>query len=72
MTTKTHIGSNFDGLLREEGIYDQTQTVALERVFAYEFERNMQRAQLTKMNMAKRTGTTRAQLDRLLNLKTHR
>ena len=73
MTTKTarkahpHIGSDFDEFLREEGLYDQTQAVAVKRALAYELERNMQRAQLTKTDMAKRMGTTRAQLDRLLN-----
>jgi antitoxin HicB len=72
MTTKTHIGSTFDGFLREEGIYDETQAGALERILAYQLERNMLRAQLTKTNMAKRTGTTHAQLDRLLNPKTRR
>jgi antitoxin HicB len=73
MTTKTaskanlHIGSDFNEFLREEGIYDQAQAVAVKRVLAYELERNMQKAQLTKTDMAKRMGTTRAQLDRLLN-----
>jgi transcriptional regulator with XRE-family HTH domain len=62
-----HIGSDFDDFLREEGIYDQAQAVAVKRVLAYELERNMLRAQLTKTDMAKRMGTTRAQLDRLLN-----
>ena len=73
MTTKAtrkanpHIGSDFDDFLREEGVYDQTEAVAVKRVLAYELERNMQKAQLTKTDMAKRMGTTRAQLDRLLN-----
>ena len=73
MTTKAarkanpHIGSDFDAFLREEGVYDQAEAVAVKRVLAYELERNMQRAQLTKTDMAKRMGTTRAQLDRLLN-----
>jgi hypothetical protein len=73
MTTKAarkanpHIGSDFDEFLREEGIYDQVRAVAVKRVLAYDLERNMQRAQLTKTDMAKRMGTTRAQLDRLLN-----
>lgn len=73
MTTKAsrkanpHLGSDFDEFLREEGIYDQAQAVAVKRVLAYDIERNMQRAQLTKTDMAKRMGTTRAQLDRLLN-----
>ena len=73
MTTKAtrkvnpHIGSDFDDFLREEGVYDQAEAVAVKRVLAYELERNMQKAQLTKTDMAKRMGTTRAQLDRLLN-----
>jgi len=73
MTTKAarkanpHIGSDFDDFLREEGVHDQAEAVAVKRVLAYQLERNMQKAQLTKTDMAKRMGTTRAQLDRLLN-----
>ena len=73
MTTKAtrkinpHIGSDFDDFLREEGVYYQAEVVAVKRVLAYELERNMQKAQLTKTDMAKRMGTTRTQLDRLLN-----
>jgi len=73
MTTKPgrkgnpRIGSDFDEFLRGEGVHDRTQAVAVKRVLAYELERSMQKAQLTKSEMAKRMGTTRAQLDRLLN-----
>ena len=73
MTTKTarkgnpHIGSDFDAFLTEEGIYDEVQAIAVKRVLAHELEAGMQKAQLTKTAMAKRMGTTRAQLDRLLN-----
>lgn len=73
MTTKAtrkanpHIGSDFDDFLRDEGVYDQAEAVAVKRVLAFELERNMQKAQLTKTDMAKRMGTTRAQLDRVLN-----
>jgi len=52
MTTKTHLGSDFDEFLREEGIYDQTQAVSVKRVLVYELERNMQRAHLTKTDIA--------------------
>lgn len=65
--TNPHIGSSFDSFLKEEGIFDATQAVAVKRVLAFELERSMQKAQLTKTDMAKRMGTTRAQLDRLLN-----
>ena len=73
MTTKLarkgnpHIGSDFDEFLREQGIYDEAQAIAVKRVLAFQLERNMQKAQLSKTAMAKRMGTTRAQLDRLLN-----
>ena len=73
MTTTTarkrnpHIGSDFDAFLTEEGIYDEAQAIAVKRVLAHELEAGMQKAQLTKTAMAKRMGTTRAQLDRLLN-----
>ena len=73
MTTKAvrkanpHIGTDFDDFLREEGVYAQAEAVAVKRVLAYELQRNMQTARLTKTDMAKRMGTTRAQLDRLLN-----
>jgi antitoxin HicB len=65
--TNPRVGSDFDDFLREEGIDDQAEAVSVKRVLASELERNMQKAQLTKTDMAKRMGTTRAQLDRLLN-----
>jgi antitoxin HicB len=73
MTTKParkgnpHIGSDFDDFLVEEGIQHETEAIAVKRVLAFELEVGMQKAQLTKTAMAKRMGTTRAQLDRLLN-----
>ena len=73
MTTKAprsfnpHVGSDFDDFLREEGVYDEAEAIAVKRVLAYQLERSMLKAQLTKSAMAKRMGTTRAQLDRLLN-----
>ena len=73
MTTKAprpsnpHVGSDFDAFLREEGVYDEAEAIAVKRVLAHQLERSMQNAQLTKSAMAKRMGTTRAQLDRLLN-----
>ena len=62
-----HLGADFDDFLREEGLYDEAQAIVVKRVLAFELERGMVKAQLTKTAMAKRMGTTRAQLDRLLN-----
>ena len=66
MKRNPHIGSDFDDFLREEGFLDEVQAVAVKRVVAYQLERAMKAEQLTKTEMARRMGTTRAQLDRLL------
>lgn len=63
----SHIGSDFDDFLREEGLYEEAQAIAVKRVLAFELERSMRKASLTKTAMARRMGATRAQLDRLLN-----
>jgi len=67
MKRNVHVGSDFDEFLRGEGLYDEAQAVAVKRALAFQLERDMKKARLTKTAMAKRMGTTRAQLDRLLN-----
>lgn len=67
MKRNTHIGSDFDDLLREEGLLEEVQATAVKRVLASQLETSMQEARLTKTAMARRMRTTRAQLDRLLN-----
>ena len=62
-----YIGSDFDAFMKEEGLYDDARAIAVKRVIAFQLERDMQKAQLTKAAMARRMGTTRAQLDRVLN-----
>ena len=54
-------------LLREQGFYDESQAIAVKRMLAFELGRGMAKVQLTRTTMAKRMGTTRVQLDRLLN-----
>lgn len=67
MKRNVHVGSDFDDFLKEEGLYDEAQAVAVKRVLAFQLEQDMKKARLTKTAMARRMGTTRAQLDRLLN-----
>jgi antitoxin HicB len=62
-----HIGSHFDDFLKEEGIYDDVQTTAIKRVLAWQLKEAMKKRKLTKVEMAKRMDTSRAQLDRLLD-----
>ena len=67
MKKNARVGSDFDDFLREEGLYDEAQAIAVKRVVAFQLEQHMKKARLTKTAMARRMGTTRAQLDRLLN-----
>ena len=39
MKRNPHIGSDFDDFLREEGILDEVQAVAVKRVLTFQLER---------------------------------
>ncbi|MCX5855465.1 MAG: Fis family transcriptional regulator [Deltaproteobacteria bacterium] len=67
MQNKQHIGSNFDDFLKEEGMLAHAEAVAIKRVIAYQLEVEMKRANVTKMEMAKKMRTSRSSLDRLLD-----
>ena len=41
MKRNPHIGCDFDEFLREEGILDAVQAVAVKRVLAYQLEQGM-------------------------------
>jgi len=64
---KKHIGSNFDDFLKEEGIYEQVQAVAIKRVIAHQIAEEMKKKKLSKTEMASRMKTSRAALERLLD-----
>ncbi len=62
-----HVGSSFDDFLTEEGIDAQANAVALKRVIAWQLEKAMKVLKINKADMARRMGTSRAQLDRVLD-----
>ncbi len=62
-----HIGSSFDSLLEEEGRLEEATEVAIKRVLAWQIKQAMKEQKLTKVEMARRMKTSRAQLDRLLD-----
>ena len=64
---KAHIGTAFDEFLKDEGIYEATQSVAIKRVLAWQIEKAMKKQRLNKAEMARRMETSRSQLDRLLD-----
>jgi RNA-binding protein YhbY len=67
MSNNPHIGSAFSDFLKEEGIYEEVTAHAIKRVLACQIEQAMKAQGLTKVEMAKRMQTSRAQLDRLLD-----
>lgn len=62
-----HVGSSVDSWLREEGLYEQTTSRAIKRVLARQLQAAMTAQKVTKMEMAKRIGSSRSALDRLLD-----
>ncbi|MBX5460582.1 MAG: XRE family transcriptional regulator [Steroidobacteraceae bacterium] len=67
MSTNKHRGSSFDNFLREEGVYEATQAAAVKRVIAELLREGMARERISKPEMARRMGTSRSQLDRVLD-----
>ncbi len=65
--TNRHRGSSFDDFLREQSIFDDVQAAAVKRAIAEAVAEAMQDAKLTKVEVARRMGTSRAQLDRVLD-----
>ena len=70
MSTQTafdHSGSSFDSFLEEEGILDEVGAAAIKRVLAWQLAEAMKAGKISKKTMAERMGTSRSQLDRLLD-----
>ena len=62
-----HRGSNFDVFLRKQGIFDEVHAAAVKRVLAEAVAEAMTEAKLSKVEVARRMGTSRSQLDRVLD-----
>ena len=61
------IGSSFEDFLKEEGTYEETTTLAVKRVLAWQLEQAMAKQKMSKNQMAKAMKTSRSQLDRVLD-----
>lgn len=64
---KKHIGSDFDEFLRDEGILEDAQAVATKRVIAYQLAQEMERANISHSELARRMKTSRSSVERLLD-----
>ena len=61
-----HLGSSLDDLLVEEDLLTEVNEIAIKRVIAWQLQQEIEAKQMTKTEMAKAMGTSRAALDRLL------
>ena len=66
-TDHSAIGSSLDDYLAEEGLLDETSALAIKRVIAWQLSQAMKARGITKQAMAKRMGTSRSHLDRILD-----
>ena len=64
-----YIGSDFDDFLKEEGILEAVEVAALKSVLAYLLEKEMEEKIISHTEMAKKLGTSRSGLARLLDPK---
>ena len=68
MANKTEtIGSSFDSFLLDEGLLEDASAAAMKRVIAWQLSQAMKAKGLSKLAMAKRMGTSRSHLDRILD-----
>lgn len=67
MKRNKHEGSGFDEFLRDEGIHEEVEAAAVKKVIALMLAEEMKSQKISKVAMVRRIGTSRSQLDRLLD-----
>ena len=67
--TKKRMGSSIDDFLKEEGIFEEAQALAVKEVVAWQLAQAMKKKKISKARMAAMLKTSRAQVDRILNPK---
>lgn len=66
-TGNPHLGSTLDDFLEEEGVRAEFEVRAVKEVIAWQIQQAMTERSISKARMAAQMGTSRAQLDRLLD-----
>jgi antitoxin HicB len=67
VVNKKHVGSDLDDFLRDEGLLDDAEAVATKRVIAYQIAQEMEHAQISQSELARRMKTSRSAVERLLD-----
>lgn len=65
--SKKHHGSSLDGFLKEEGVFEETQALAVKEVVVWQLTEAMEKQSLSKARLAVMLKTSRSQVDRLLD-----
>ena len=65
--SKQHRGSTLDDFLKEEGIFEEDQALAIKEVVVWQLTEAMRERSLSKSRLALLLGTSRSQVDRLLD-----
>jgi antitoxin HicB len=63
---KKHIGSDFDEFLKDEGIYEEVTRRAGKKALVFRILHEIKKQKLTMTEVARRMGTSRASLARIL------
>lgn len=66
-TQNPHLGSTLDEFLEGEGVRGEFEARAVKEVIAWQLQQAMTDRSISKAKMAAQMGTSRAQLDRLLD-----
>jgi transcriptional regulator with XRE-family HTH domain len=67
MQKNPNIGTSLDTLLQRDGTRDEVHDLAQKRVIAWQLEQAAKDAGVAKAELARRMGTSRAQVDRILD-----
>ncbi|MGD0989148.1 MAG: Fis family transcriptional regulator [Candidatus Sulfotelmatobacter sp.] len=65
--SKKNLGSSIDDFLREEGIFEEAEALAIKEVVAWQLAKAMKKKKVSKNKMAILLKTSRTQVDRLLD-----
>lgn len=64
---RAHHGSTLDSFLLEDGSFDEAQRLAIKEVIVWQLMQAMEQRALSKSRLAVLLGTSRSQVDRLLD-----
>lgn len=65
--SKKHHGSSLDDFLKDEGVFEEAQALAVKEVIVWQLTEAMQERSLSKTRLATLLNTSRSQVDRLLD-----